>query len=68
MRLGKIQTLKALARCSPKDWKLLMGFPREIPDLTKHRSPPQGNSRPQGLSASWSKARRDGILPECYEF
>jgi hypothetical protein len=43
----------------------LMGFPDDLPDLTRKR-PPRGNSRPKGVGASWHARRARNELPETY--
>jgi hypothetical protein len=42
-----------------------MGFPSDLPDLTRLR-PPGGNRRPEGLIASYHARRQRGDLPETY--
>ena len=43
----------------------LMGFPDDLPDLTRRR-PPHGNARPKGIGASWHARRARNNLPEIY--
>lgn len=64
MRRERIRTLEVMARCSPEDWKRLMGFPDELPNL-RNLEPPDGNSRPQGIEGSWRERTR---RPEVYEY
>ena len=64
MRRDKIRDLKVMARCSPEDWRRLMGFPDELPNL-RRKSPPDGNTRPKGIEDSWYERRQ---RPEVYEY
>ena len=41
----------------------LMGFPNDLPDLSRLR-PPAGNSRPEGISQSWFAKKSRDELPE----
>lgn len=66
MRREKMCDLKVMARCSPEDWKRLMGFPDALPDL-RLKPPPGGNTRYSGIAASWYEQKRSGHLPEVYE-
>lgn len=43
----------------------LMGFPRDLPDLSRLR-PPRGNTRPHGLEESWHALKQHGLLPAIY--
>jgi hypothetical protein len=46
-------------------YQRLLGFPEELPDLTRLQ-PPEGNSRPEGVEASHFAPRKRGILPVTY--
>jgi hypothetical protein len=43
----------------------LMGFPQDLPDLSKLK-PPGGNSRPSGIDSSYHARRSRGKLPKTY--
>jgi hypothetical protein len=43
----------------------LMGMPTDLPDLRRLR-PPGGNTRSEGVDASWLARRKRGDLPETY--
>ena len=43
----------------------LMGFPPDLPDLSKLR-PPGGNARSQGIQESYFRRRAEGSLPAAY--
>lgn len=49
----------------PELLKELLGFPEDLPDLSKLR-PPGGNLRPEGVSSSWHSLAKAGELPEMY--
>ncbi len=56
----------ALARKSdPVLWNELLGFPDELPDLSKFR-PPSGDAKPEGIEESYFRKRERGELPETY--
>jgi len=56
----------ALARMhDPSLFQQLMGFPTELPDLSSLR-PPQGNTRPDGISVSYLRLRERGELAATY--
>lgn len=65
-RLDTLRTLKILAIHAPNDWKRIMGFPEELPDLGRKR-PPGGNSRPNGIPESYFEQHQRDELPEVYE-
>ncbi len=46
-------------------YRQLMGFPRDLPDL-KRLKPPDGNSRPEGITQSYFELRKREELPETY--
>lgn len=66
MRLNLLRILKAMARCDPDEWKRMMGFPAELPNLRK-KDPPGGNSRPNGIEECFYERRVAGQIPEVYE-
>jgi hypothetical protein len=65
-RLSTLLQLKIMARCAPNEWKRMMGFPEDLPNL-RRKSPPDGNSRPEGLDESCYEQRQRNELPEVYE-
>ena len=65
-RRDRLTSLKFIAKCSPDDWKKLMGFPEELPNLST-KKPPTGNTRPAGLNDSHFELRRRNVLSEVYE-
>ena len=52
-------------RHDPPLYRRLMGFPDDLPDLKRLR-PPGGNTRPEGVQASFHAQRQDGTLPTTY--
>lgn len=65
-RLDTLRQLKTMARCAPNEWKRMMGFPEDLPNL-RRKNPPNGNSRPEGLDESCYERKRRNQLPEVYE-
>lgn len=65
-RLSTLLQLKIMARCAPNEWKRMMGFPEDLPNL-RRKNPPDGNSRPEGLDESCYEQRQRNELPEVYE-
>lgn len=65
-RRDTLRRLKILATCAPDEWKSMMGFPEDLPDL-RRKSPPDGNTRPEGIYESWLERKRRNELPEMYE-
>jgi hypothetical protein len=61
-----MRQLKIMARCAPNEWKRMMGFPEDLPNL-RRKNPPDGNSRPEGITESWYEQRQRDELPEVYE-
>jgi len=56
----------ALAReYDPALYHQLMGYPQDLPNLAALR-PPGGNSRPEGINASFQRRRQRGELPAVY--
>jgi len=47
-------------------FKLLLGFPTDLPDLKRVKPPPEGNTRPEGLEKSWAALAASGELPDYY--
>ncbi|MCL4201131.1 MAG: HNH endonuclease [Pirellulaceae bacterium] len=55
-----------LARAyDPEQYERLMGFPDDLPDLSRLR-PPGGNIRPTGVESSYFARRRGKQLPSTY--
>ena len=52
-------------RAEPALYRRLMGYPNDLPNLTRLR-PPGGNSRPEGVTASHFALRQQGQLAEIY--
>jgi hypothetical protein len=52
-------------RYDPDLFRKLMGFPADLPNLARLR-PPGGNSRPDGVGASYFQQREQNVLPEAY--
>jgi hypothetical protein len=50
----------------PQLHQRLMGFPDDLPDLSRLR-PPGGNSRPEGIEESYFAQRQRGESPAFYE-
>lgn len=46
-------------------FKQVMGFPHDLPDLSRLR-PPSGNNRPDGVELSFYAKKERGELPESY--
>ena len=53
------------AKRDPELYRRLMGFPADLPDLSKLK-PPRRNSRPEGVAASFHAQRERGELPHSY--
>jgi hypothetical protein len=66
MRSDTIRRLKIMARCAPDEWKRMMGFPEQLPNL-RRKSPPGGNTRPNGLDESRYELQQRNGLPDVYE-
>jgi hypothetical protein len=52
-------------RHAPDLYRRLMGFPADLPDLVVLR-PPNDNTRPDGVAASYHQQRERGELPATY--
>lgn len=50
---------------APELHRMLLGFPDDLPDLTRLR-PPGGNTRPAGVQQSYFTRRQNGTLQETY--
>ena len=64
-RMTWIGIVALAANRHPDLHRKLMGFPTELPDLRRLR-PRGGNTRPEGVNASWHARRKRGELPETY--
>lgn len=64
-RRDKIRILKIMARCAPAEWKQMMGFPEELPNL--RRKVPPRNTQPEGIEECYYEKRKRHELPEVYE-
>jgi hypothetical protein len=60
-----IELVALSQRQNPELYQRLMGFPADLPDLSRLR-PPGGNSRPEGIAESYFARRRRGELPATY--
>lgn len=60
-----IRILELAERFDPPLFRQLMGFPEDLPDLSRLR-PPGGNSRPAGIGESYFEQRKRGTLPIGY--
>jgi hypothetical protein len=49
----------------PAIYRQLMGYPDDLPDLSRLR-PPGGNGKPEGVASSYFERRLRGELPESY--
>lgn len=61
----KRRNMELAAEDSRDQYVQLMGFPDDLPDLSRLR-PPEGNSRPEGVQQSYFAQRQRGELPETY--
>jgi len=64
MRRQKLRDLRALALCDPEGYEQVMGFPKDLPNLSALRV--KSNSRPEGIEDSWLARRLRGELPKIY--
>ena len=60
-----LRNMELAAEHSRDQYVQLMGFPDDLPDLSRLR-PPVGNSRPEGIEQSYFAQRQRGELPETY--
>ena len=49
-----------------KGHRRLLGYPKDLPDLSQEPQPPGGNKRPKGIRESCFERRREGRLPELF--
>ena len=64
-RLIWIRNIELAEQYDREQYQRLMGFPDDLPDLSRLR-PPSGNSRTEGINDSYYEKRRRGELPETY--
>ena len=64
-RLMWLEIAGLAAREDPVLHRKLMGFPENLPNVTRLR-PPGGNSRPEGIEQSYLVQKQKAILPELY--
>ena len=64
-RLLWIGIVALAERYDPSLYRRLVGFPDDLPDLSRLR-PPGGNSKAEGVKASYLAGRRDCALPTTY--
>jgi HNH endonuclease len=64
-RLLWIGILDLAERYEPLLFERLMGYPEDLPDLSRLR-PPGGNSRRTGIAESFYARRKAGTLPAVY--
>lgn len=60
-----IGVLQLAAKCDPDLYRRLMRFPDDLPNLER-LSPPEGNTRPGGISQTFWAQRERGELPDMY--
>jgi hypothetical protein len=60
-----IRIVRLAELCDPALFRRLMGYPADLPDLSTLR-PPEGNTRPDGLTQSHLARQRRGELPDTY--
>ncbi len=63
-RLKWLKILRSLAISDAKQFRMRIGYPTELRDLSKKRV--EGNSRPNGISDSAYARRNSGTLPDWY--
>ncbi len=64
MRRQKMRELRALLVCDPEGYEQVMGFPKDLPNLSVLRV--RSNSRPEGVKETWLAKRLRGELPKVY--
>jgi hypothetical protein len=64
-RLLWIGIVALASRHDPELYQRLLGFPDDLPDLSRLR-PPGGNIRPDGIEASYFRQRQRDTLPAIY--
>lgn len=60
-----MRNIELAAEHSPDHYVQLMGFPQDLPNLSRLQ-PPKGNSRPEGIQRSYYAMRQRGELPETF--
>jgi hypothetical protein len=60
-----IEIVALAKRFQPELYQHLLSFPDDLPDLST-LLPPGGNSRSDGMAASYFEKRMNGTLPEMY--
>jgi hypothetical protein len=60
-----IRIIRLASLHEPALFRRLLGYPEELPDLSNLR-PPQGKTRPQGITQSPCERRQRGELPDTY--
>jgi hypothetical protein len=65
-RLLWIGIMGLAKRSDPSLYRRLMGYPKDVPNLSSLR-PPGGNTRARGIAASSFALRKDGKLSDTYE-
>ena len=60
-RLTMIRCIELAEQHDPELYRRLMGFPSELPDLSKKK--PRENKRPNGVEVSWKYMEKNGDLP-----
>jgi hypothetical protein len=60
-----LRNIELAAEYSLEQYVQLMGFPNDLPDLSRLR-PPGGNSRLRGIEQSYFAQRQRGELPDTY--
>lgn len=63
-RSQRMRELRALLLCDPGGYEHVMGFPKDLPNLSALRV--KSNSRPEGIEDSWFAKRLRGELPKVY--
>lgn len=63
-RLTMIRCIELAKEHDPELYQQLMGFPSELPDLSKKK--PRENKRPNGVELSWKRLEKNGELPTVY--
>jgi hypothetical protein len=59
-----IRNVELAEQYDPQQYRRLMGFPEDLPDLSAKL--PAENKRPEGVQESWFARRQRGELPETY--
>ena len=61
-----IRILQLARERDPELYLQLMGYPDDLPDLSRRRRRPPNNTRPEGIEESSFAKRERGELPETY--